>query len=70
MIAYLRNVVRRKAWKKRDVTQDAAVYVALLRAGIYEEALHGLLTVNSDTIEKHARLASKTMWKLLTTDCG
>jgi hypothetical protein len=42
----------------------------LLRAGIYEEALHRLLAVNADTIEKHARSASKTMWKLLTAGCG
>jgi TetR/AcrR family transcriptional repressor of mexJK operon len=69
LIAYLRSVARRKAWAKRDATQDAALYEALLRAGIYEEALHGLLTVNSNAIEEHARSASKTMWKLLTTDC-
>jgi len=70
LIAYLRSVARAKAWAKRNATQDAALYEALLRASIYEEALHGLLTVNSDAIEKHARSASKTMWKLLTTDCG
>lgn len=70
LVAYLRNVSRRKAWAKRDAAQDAALYEALLRAGIYEEALHGLLTVNSVAIEKHARSASKTMWKLLATDCG
>lgn len=70
LIAYLRSVARTKAWTKRNATQDAALYEALLRAGIYEEALHGLQTVNSDAIEKHAGSASKTMWKLLTTDCG
>jgi TetR/AcrR family transcriptional repressor of mexJK operon len=70
LIAYLRNVARRKSWAKRDATLDAALYEALLRAGIYEEALHGLLTGNPAAIEKHARSASKTMWKLLTTDCG
>jgi AcrR family transcriptional regulator len=70
LIAYLRSIARRKSWAKRDATQDAALYEALLRAGTYEEALHGLLTVNSDAIDKHARSTSKTMWKLLTTDCG
>jgi TetR/AcrR family transcriptional repressor of mexJK operon len=70
LIAYLRSIARRKSCAKRDATQDAALYEALLRTGIYEEALHGLLTVNSDAIDKHARSASKTMWKLLTTDCG
>ena len=70
LIAYLRSIARRNSWAKRDATQDAALYEALLRAGIYEEALHGLLKVNSGTIERHARSASKTMWKLLTIDCG
>jgi TetR/AcrR family transcriptional repressor of mexJK operon len=66
LIAYLRSVARRKAWAVRDATRDAALYEALLRAGIYEEVLHGLLSVNSNAIEEHARSASKTMWKLLT----
>lgn len=70
LITYLRNVTRTNAWPKRDSTQDAALYEALLRAGIYEETLHGLLNINSDIIEKHARLSSKTMWTLLATDYG
>ena len=71
LTAYFRNIAQRKSWaKKRDATQDAALYEALLRAGIYEEALHGLLTVSSDAIEKQAGSAAKTMWKWLTTDCG
>jgi len=70
LVAYLKSVARRKAHVKRNATRDAALYEALLRGGIFEEALHGLLTVNSDAIERHARSASKTMWKLLTTDCA
>jgi AcrR family transcriptional regulator len=65
LVAYLRSVARKKGWSRRHVAQDAALYEALLRAGIYEQALHGLLTVNSAAIEEHARSASKTMWKLL-----
>ena len=70
LIAYLSSVARTKAWAQRNAIQDATLYEALLRAGIYDEVLHGLLTVNSEAIEKHARSASRTMWKLLTTDCG
>ena len=70
LTAYLRSVARRRGWAKRDAALDAALYEALLRAGIYEEALHGLLTVNPDVIDKHARLSAKTMWKLLTADHG
>jgi TetR/AcrR family transcriptional repressor of mexJK operon len=66
LVAYLRSVAQRRSWTKRDATQDAALYEALLRAGIYEEVLHGLVAANSETIKMHARSASKTMWKSLT----
>jgi AcrR family transcriptional regulator len=65
LAAYLRNVARKNGWARRDAAQDAALYEALLRTGIYEEALHGLLTINSDVINKHARSSAKTMWKFL-----
>jgi AcrR family transcriptional regulator len=68
LIAYLRNVARRRSWEKRDAIRDAALYESLLRAGIYEEVLHGLVTANSDAIEKHARSAARTMWNFFTTD--
>ncbi len=66
LAAYLGNVARKKSWANRHPAQDAAIYEALLRAGICEEALHGLLTITSDVINKHARSSAKTMWNLLT----
>ena len=66
LAAYLRSVARRRGWAKRDAGQDAALYEALLRTGIYEEALHGLLTVTPDVIDKQARSSARTMWRLLT----
>ena len=65
LVAYLRSVAQRRSWTKRDATKDADLYEALLRVGIYEEVLHGLVAVNSETIRMHAGSASKTMWKLL-----
>ncbi len=70
LIAYLTSTTRTNGWAKRNSAQGAALYEALLRAGIYEEALHGLLKVDSGVIDKHARSSAKTMWKLLATDCG
>src|ERR1700728_2931678 len=58
LVAYLRSIARRRSWKNRDATQDAALYEALLRAGIYEEVLHGLVAASSETIKMHARSAS------------
>jgi len=68
LAAYLKSVAQKKGWAKRDAPQDAALYEALLRAGIYEEALHGLIIVNSSAIETRARSAAKTMWKWLVAD--
>jgi AcrR family transcriptional regulator len=68
LVAYLRSIARRRSWTNRDATQDAALYEALLRAGIYEEVLHGLVAASSETIKMHARSASKTMWTLLTAN--
>jgi AcrR family transcriptional regulator len=68
LVAYLKSVARKKFWNQKDATQDAALYEALLRAGIYEEVLHGLRAVNPKTIDMHAYRASKAMWKLLTTN--
>lgn len=68
LVAYLRNVARKTGWMRRDVLQDALLYEALLRSGIYEGALHGLLTITSDLMDRHARSSAKTMWHLLTAD--
>jgi AcrR family transcriptional regulator len=65
LIAYLKSIARRGSRAKRDATHDASLFEALLRAGLYEEVLHGLVTVNSDAIEKQARSAARTMWKFL-----
>lgn len=65
LIAYLNSIARRRSRATKDATHDASFFEALLRAGLYEEVLHGLVTVNSDAIEKQARSAAKTMWKFL-----
>jgi AcrR family transcriptional regulator len=68
LIAYFKSIARWRSWAKRDATHDAAFYEALLRTGLYEEVLHGLVTVKSDAIKKQARSAAKTMWKFLNSD--
>lgn len=69
LAAYLRNVSRKRNWTTRDATQDAALYEALLRAGIFEKALQGLLTVTEDVMAEHSYSASRTMWKFMSVDC-
>lgn len=63
--AYLRSIVAKHGLPARDSSEDAAIYEALLRAGIFESALHGLLIITSEQIAKQAASAAKTMWKLL-----
>jgi AcrR family transcriptional regulator len=65
LAAYLRNLARKKGWARRNATQDAALYEALLRAGLYEEVLHGLLMIDAHLIDEHARSSARTMWNLL-----
>jgi AcrR family transcriptional regulator len=66
LIAYLKSVARKRGWPERDVAQDAAAYEGLLRATIFEQALHGLLRANPRILQAHASSASRTMWRLLT----
>jgi AcrR family transcriptional regulator len=65
LIAYLESVARKRGWPERNLAQDAAAYEGLLRATIFEQALHGLLRANPNIVEAHALSASRTMWRLL-----
>ncbi|WP_275066493.1 TetR/AcrR family transcriptional regulator [Acidisarcina polymorpha] len=69
LVAYLKGVAQKRKWTRRDPIKDAALYEALLRTGIFEEALHGLLTVTEDVIDDRARSASRKMWKFFSVDC-
>ena len=66
LTAYLKRTARSNGWGDRKSAQDANLYEALLRAGIYEEVLHGVLTVDAALIDRQARSAANAMWKWLT----
>ncbi len=68
LIAYLKSLSKKRNWTGRNAVQDAATYEGLLRARIFEEALHGLSRVNAKLIKQHATSASGSMWKLLAED--
>lgn len=65
LAAYLRSIAAKRGLAGRNAWEDAATYEALLRSGIFESALHGLLTVTPDEIARQAASAAKTMWHLL-----
>ncbi len=65
LVAYLKTVTRANGREKENPARYAALYEALLRSDIYEQALHGLLRVDPVVIGKHARSSSRMMWKIL-----
>lgn len=68
LAAYFHSRTRAGNAVKRNSSEDAALYEALLRADVYEGALHGLLRVDAETIDQHAGLASRRMWKIFSAD--
>ena len=65
LIAFLSRTARVNGWGRKDFSRDALLYEALLRAGIFEQALHGLQKPDAKAIRNHTHAASQTMWKLL-----
>ena len=65
LTAFLKRAAHFNGWRRKDFGRDALLYEALLRAGIFELALHGLQKPDTKTISNHARAASQTMWELL-----
>lgn len=54
-------------WKIKDKHGAANTFSGLLRAGIFENALHGLCKVDESDIATHARLAAAHMLSLLNS---
>jgi TetR/AcrR family transcriptional repressor of mexJK operon len=54
-------------WKIKDKRGAANIFSGLLRAGIFENALHGLGKVDESAIATHARLAAVQMLSLLNS---
>ena len=52
-------------WKVKDGRQAANTFVGLLRAGLFEEALHGLHSFDESKISAQARRAAANMLILL-----
>jgi AcrR family transcriptional regulator len=65
LVAYLTRTARIKSWRQRDPKQSAKIYEALLRAEIFEPALHGLCSPDAAAIAKRANAASRVFWRLV-----
>ena len=54
-------------WRVRDKGGAANIFSGLLRAGVFEDALHGLRRFDQSEIAAHARLAATQMLALLNS---
>ena len=64
---YLDRWVPIEKWKVKDKHGAANIFSELLRAGIFEDALHGLRKFDESEIAAHARLAATNMLVLLNS---
>jgi AcrR family transcriptional regulator len=65
LMKYLGRTARMNKWRLTSTQQAGAVYEALLRAGLFEEVLHGIRPPEPRVIARHARSAANVMWKLM-----
>jgi TetR/AcrR family transcriptional repressor of mexJK operon len=63
--AYLDRWRSSEKWKVKDSARASDYFAALLRAGIFDEALHGIHIPSNAEIIAHARLGSACMLDLL-----
>jgi AcrR family transcriptional regulator len=66
---YLDRWRRSEKWKLKDPEGASDVFAALLSAGIFEEALHGIHQPTEAELRAHVRHASSRMLSLLEAGC-
>jgi len=66
---YLNHWRRSEKWKLKAPERAADIFAALLRAGIFEEALHGIHTPDEAEISARVRTATSCMLTLLEKGC-
>jgi AcrR family transcriptional regulator len=67
-VKYIDRCVRTNKWKVKSPRDAGNVFEALLRAGLFEEVLHGIKTFERKDIVAHARSVANVMWKLMQAE--
>jgi AcrR family transcriptional regulator len=67
-VKYIDRCARTNLWKVKSPRNAGNVFEALLRAGLFEEVLHGIRTLEKQDIVAHARSAAGVMWKLMQAE--
>ena len=64
---YVDRCARTNKWKLKNAQNAGNVFEALLRAGIFEELLHGKRAFERRDVVAHCRSVASVMWNLLQT---
>jgi AcrR family transcriptional regulator len=67
-VKYIDRCARTNKWKVKSPRSAGNVFEALLRAGLFEEVLHGIGTCEKKDIVAHARSVANVMWKLMQVE--
>jgi len=66
-VEYVDRCARTNKWKLKNAQNAGNVFEALLRAGIFEELLHGMRVFERRDVVAHCRSVASVMWNLLQT---
>jgi hypothetical protein len=64
-VKYIDRCARTNKWKVKNPRNAGNIFEALLRAGIFEELLHGIRVLEKRNAVAHSRSVAGTMWDLL-----
>jgi TetR/AcrR family transcriptional repressor of mexJK operon len=64
---YLSRWAASQKWKVKNPARAADAFAGMLRAGVFDDALHGLGSVNESDIRAQAEWAAKNLLILLKT---
>jgi AcrR family transcriptional regulator len=67
-VKYIDHCARTNKWKVKSPRNAGTAFEALLRAGLFEEVLHGLRTLEKKEVTAHARSVASVMWKLIQAE--
>jgi TetR/AcrR family transcriptional repressor of mexJK operon len=67
-VKYVDHCARTNKWKIKSPRNAGNLFEALLRAGLFEEALHGTRALERAGIVAHARSVATVMWKLMQAE--
>ena len=67
-VKYIDRCARTNKWKVKSPRNAGKVFEALLRAGLFEEVLHGISAAEKKDVVACARSVASVMWKLMQAE--